>query len=255
VTTPPTPPPGWYPDPAGTGGQAYWNGHEWGSAPPPKPPTKSRRRLWIIVGSVVAVFLLLALIGNLTDGDKDKPTAAEGTQTTTASPSPTTTTAEAAPQTTTAAAPPLAAPPPGKVMAGPQSSCESTTSASPIDLQSARVEVGHVAGHEGNSARVTLNYTGELPATGTVLWSLLATNPSGETVQLGYKTLDGQKIAYFFFPFSEARQHNMDGFADTDTAGEIGMVMPQAALDKLGPTWWWSAVVNVEGKDIDSCPS
>lgn len=253
MTTPPTPPPGWYPDPAGSGGRAYWNGREWGP-PPPTPNPLTSKRLWIIVGSLVGVVLLLALIGNLTNGDKDKPAANDSTRTTTASPPPTTT---AAPPTTTAAAPPAAPPtaPPGKVMAGPESSCDSTTQASPIDLQSAQVVVGKMAGREGISARVTINYTGEIPATGTVLWSLLATNPSGETVQLGYKTLDGHKIGYFFFPFGEGRQHNMDGFADTDTPGEIGMVMPQAALDKLGPTWWWSAVVNVDGKDIDSCPS
>ncbi len=54
--------------------------------------------------------------------------------------------------------------------------------------------------------------------TGTVLWSLLATNPDGgASVQLGYKTLDGQKIGYFYFPFAEGTQQNMDGFADTDT--------------------------------------
>ncbi len=46
----------------------------------------------------------------------------------------------------------------------------------------------------------------------------------------------------------------MDGFADTDTPGEIGMVLPQAGLDVLGPVWWWSATVNVDGKDIDFCP-
>ena len=98
-----------------------------------------------------------------------------------------------------------------------------------------------------------MTYTGEVPATGTALWSLLATNPDGDLVQLGYKTLDGRKIAYFYFPFSEGMQHNMDGFADTDTPGEIGMIMPQAALDVLGPVWWWSSVVNVDGKDIDTC--
>ena len=46
----------------------------------------------------------------------------------------------------------------------------------------------------------------------------------------------------------------LDGFADTDTPGEIGMVLPQAGLDALGPVWWWSATVNVDGKDIDFCP-
>ena len=42
VTQPP-PPPGWYPDPAGTGGTRWWNGVEWTdhvqqAAPPPPPP-------------------------------------------------------------------------------------------------------------------------------------------------------------------------------------------------------------------------
>lgn len=259
VTTPPTPPPGWYPDPAGTVGRAYWNGREWGP-PPSKPPSSNRVLIIVavIVGGIVSMMLLLALIGTLAGDDKDKPTASEGTQTTTASP-PAATETDAAPETTTAAPPsppaPPPAPPPGKVMAGLDSSCTSTTPASPIDIQNAQVEVGEMAGREGVSARVTINYTGELPTNGTVLWSLLASNPSGELVQLGYKTLDGKKIGYFYFPFSEGQQHNMDGFADTDTPGEIGMVMPQAALDKLGPVWWWSAVVNVDGEDIDSCPS
>ncbi|MGE2725165.1 hypothetical protein [Mycolicibacterium pulveris] len=254
MTTPPTPPPGWYPDPAGSGGRAYWNGREGGKPPPRSNPITGKRAL-IVVGSLFGVVLLLALIGGLTGGDEDDSTAA--TTTTTSSPAATTT--EAPPETTAAAPrPPPAAPPtapPGKVMAGPESSCMSTTSASPIDLQSAQVEVGEMAGRAGTSARVTINYTGEVPATGTVLWSMLATNPAGETVQLGYKTLDGQKIGYFYFPYSEGRQNNMDGFADTDTPGEIGMVLPQAGLDALGPVWWWSAIVNVDGQDIDSCPS
>jgi hypothetical protein len=30
-------PPGWYPDPAGNGGQRYWNGSAWSDPPPPRP--------------------------------------------------------------------------------------------------------------------------------------------------------------------------------------------------------------------------
>ncbi|HWH01931.1 MAG TPA: superinfection immunity protein [Pilimelia sp.] len=32
---PQAPPPGWYPDPAGSGQQAYWNGYAWTSPPQP----------------------------------------------------------------------------------------------------------------------------------------------------------------------------------------------------------------------------
>lgn len=173
-------------------------------------------------------------------------------------PAATVTTSVGLPISTPAAAPlaPAAPPavPPGKVLAGPQSSCTSAVSATPIDLTGVDVKVGEMAGRAGTSAQVTMTYTGAVPTTGTVLWSLLATNPDGASVQLGYKTLDGQKIGYFYFPFAEGAQHNMDGFADTDTAGEIGMVLPQAGLAALGPVWWWSATVNVDGNDMDFCP-
>jgi uncharacterized protein YxjI len=47
VTAPP-PPPGWYPDPAGSGGTRWWNGQGWTehvqapSAPPPPAPTQQQ---------------------------------------------------------------------------------------------------------------------------------------------------------------------------------------------------------------------
>ena len=254
MTTPPPPsplpPPGWYPDPAGTGRNAYWNGRDWGE--PPKPLEKSAKshklRNGLLIG--LGIFVALAIIGNLLPNEKKEDRSTGRSETTITTNAPTQAGPPAAPETT-AAAPSSA--PPGKTMAGPDSSCTSTTAGTPIDLQTTRVQVGKVPGHEGTSAQITMTYTGEVPATGTVLWSLLATNPDGDLVQLGYKTLDGQKIAYFYFPFSEGMQHNMDGFADTDTPGEIGMIMPQAALDELGPMWWWSSVVNVGGEDIDTC--
>lgn len=99
---------------------------------------------------------------------------------------------------------------------------------------------------------MTITYDGQVPTDGSVLWSLLANNPAGQQVQLGYKIVDDKPATYFWFPFSEPQQHNMNGQPDMSTAGQITMVMPAAALDALGDTWWWSSVINVDGKDIST---
>lgn len=213
---------------------------------------RSRGQHARIVCGAVSVVAVVAGCGSSSDTPEASTSGASAATVTTSVSLPISTT-----ESPTAAPPAPPAPPavpPGKVLAGPQSSCSSAVSATPIDLTGVDVKVGEMAGRAGTSAQVTMTYTGDVPTIGTVLWSLLATNPDGASVQLGYKTLDGQKIGYFYFPFAEGIQHNMDGFADTDTPGEIGMVLPQAGLDALGPVWWWSATVNVDGKDIDFCP-
>lgn len=172
------------------------------------------------------------------------------------------TTSAPAPSATTEAAAPSTAPPgpvapvtapPGKTLAGPESSCTTDRPSPPINLTGTTVSIGTLAGHPGTTATIRFAYTGEIPASGTVLWSLMATNPAGASVQVGYKTLDGQRIAYYYFPMSEGQQHNMFGLADDHTPGELGLFMPQSALDILGPTWWWSSTVNVNGDDIATC--
>lgn len=70
----------------------------------------------------------------------------------------------------------------------------------------------------------------------------------------GYKTLDGQKIGYFFFPFAEGHTAQYGRLRRHRYPGEIGLVLPQSGLDALGPMRWWSATVNVDGKDIGFCP-
>jgi hypothetical protein len=102
------PPPGWYPDPAGTSGRAYWNGREWGS-PPPKPPTD--RRTWIIVGSIVGVVLMLIMLGNC-GGNDQKPVASTVTKTVTVTAQPPTVTVTAAPPTSIVTVTQAAPPPP-----------------------------------------------------------------------------------------------------------------------------------------------
>jgi hypothetical protein len=100
VTTPPLPPAGWYPDPAGTGGRAYWNGREWAEAPKTKSH-KLRNGLLIALG----VFLALVVIGNLLPKKDNEPSASQPSATTPA----TTTTSTATPQPMSPPAPSAAA--------------------------------------------------------------------------------------------------------------------------------------------------
>ena len=73
--------PGWYPDPTGTARRAYWNGREW-EAPQPRPPFK--KRVLIVVGSIVGGLVLLGLLGNIgSNGDDAKPVASTLTKTVT----------------------------------------------------------------------------------------------------------------------------------------------------------------------------
>lgn len=145
------------------------------------------------------------------------------------------------------------APPPGKTLATAESTCTVDKPSPPINLTRTTVAVGERPGFGGTTATIEFFYDGTVPTTGAVLWSLTGSNPEGKTVQAGWKTVDGNRSAYFYFPNSEGQQQNMDGFADENTPGKLGIFMPQAALDILGPTWWWSSAVSVDGRDIATC--
>ena len=131
----------------------------------------------------------------------------------------------------------------GKVLAGAVSSCTSLGRRAPIDLRSVDVKVGEVAGRSGTSAQVTMAYAGDVPTTGEVLWTLQAMNPAGTTIRLDSKVLDGQEANY-----------GLAASADRNIPGEIHLVLPGVGLEMLGPVWWWSATVSVDGRVIDMCP-
>ncbi|EID77833.1 MULTISPECIES: hypothetical protein [Rhodococcus] len=133
------------------------------------------------------------------------------------------------------------------------SSCASAEVGAPIDLTEVSVHLG-VPGYAGTVARVVWSYQGDLPATGTVLWSLSAADRGGNNaVQLGYKTLDGNQIAYF--TFAGAKQQNLSGAPDVSVPGQVTAVLPSAAVAALGSEWHWKATVNVDGEDVDRCPN
>jgi archaellum component FlaG (FlaF/FlaG flagellin family) len=57
------PAPGWYPDPRGTSGQAYWDGQQWQL--PPEPRKKSPKRTLAIVCGAIFVAVALMLVSPL----------------------------------------------------------------------------------------------------------------------------------------------------------------------------------------------
>ena len=78
-TTGPLPPAGWYPNPSGTPGQAYWDGHSWGSLPPKRPVNRNQ----LLIGGAAAFVLLLVLLSNCGGDDKRSTSSMTSTVTTT----------------------------------------------------------------------------------------------------------------------------------------------------------------------------
>ena len=188
--------------------------------------------------SVLLAVLVLAGCGNA-DSETDEPS-------TTRTPVPLT-------AATTAVVQPAPDVPGQVVVRGVDSSCASVGVGAPIDLTEVSVHLG-VPGYAGTAARVVWSYQGELPATGTVLWSLSAADRGGSNaVQLGYKTLDGNQIAYF--TFAGAKQQNLSGAPDVSVPGQVAAVLPSAAVAALGSEWHWKATVNVDGEDVARCPN
>lgn len=82
--TTPSPQPGWFPDPSGSGGQRYFDGTKWtehraagGVAPAAnKPPTVR------IVGAIIGGLLLLGVVTSLGDDKKDDDASSSSASTT-----------------------------------------------------------------------------------------------------------------------------------------------------------------------------
>lgn len=152
---------------------------------------------------------------------------------------------------TTSTYPPSTPPPapPTAIPATADSSCTSTTlGGGPVDLTATTV----TAVPEG--AKVTMTYSGALPAKGHSAWTLLARNPAGEAVQLTVDVTDGAPSAFYWFSYVGGTTHPMAGPPDVSVPGRLVMLLPREALDALGPTWWWTSSLQVDGAPPDTCP-
>ncbi|TXH20074.1 MAG: DUF4352 domain-containing protein [Mycobacterium sp.] len=76
----PTPTPGWYPNPDGSGAQRYWDGQQWGETKPAEKQKK--RRKWPYIAAAAFALLVVISVANGGDNSKDtstKPDATGGT--------------------------------------------------------------------------------------------------------------------------------------------------------------------------------
>lgn len=84
----------------------------------------------------------------------------------------------------------------------------------------------------------------------SVLWSMLVTSEDGdETVQLGYKVVDGVFSAQFVFDHVSARQVNV-GEDVTLGEGEITVRFPTDVVGAAGQWPVWKAIITVDGSDV-----
>jgi hypothetical protein len=92
----------------------------------------------------------------------------------------------------------------------------------------------------------TYVYSGTVPTTGSMLFSVLA-----GTKQYGYKQVDGKESAHFIFDFSASRQENVEDAAEVGPT-ETSATFAADDVD-LAKLTGGIATINIEGTDIDGC--
>ncbi|MFI6400351.1 Ltp family lipoprotein [Rhodococcus coprophilus] len=162
------PPPGWHPDPEGSGQLRWWDGQQWTSAlqsspapsehiaePNPDPESgKSGRKMWPwIAGAVVVLFGIVGITGAVNSSGESSDVAATAQATTTQSSA-----VEKTPVTTTAPTT-TAVPPPPKTVVAPAKTVTvtPTVTVAPEITTPASAESG-MTGGQRNAVRAANDY-------------------------------------------------------------------------------------------------
>jgi len=127
----------------------------------------------------------------------------------------------------------------------------------PAAVQAPLPEVGPLLGVDltATDAGITVRFrlAGQIPTTGTTLWSVKARPEGGADVQLGAR-LEGQTRSPFVYHFGDKIQQDVPPEAMVVGTDSIEVAYPTAALGALHAPFDWRAESTVEVEDVDYCP-
>ncbi len=117
-----------------------------------------------------------------------------------------------------------------------------------LDLTAAKL-VG-----DASELTVTFKTAEPMPSNGTVLYSVTAWSQDGNAgYQLGVKYDGGQQVSHFVFDNVDMTQANVSTDVQT-TSKTVSASFPMSAIKGLETPFKWSADLNVQGNDVDTCP-
>lgn len=145
---------------------------------------------------------------------------------------------------------------------GPSSSAPSSASRAAADATAApsactdsddpRLKTVTIA-DTGDALKVNWQ-TQSLNAAQTTLWSVMVTGADGGIYQLGVKQI-GEQAQSWVFDFGTATQREVSapGEAEVSSTG-ASELFPNVELSKLGSSFKWTGTLNIDGKDVATCP-
>jgi hypothetical protein len=118
-----------------------------------------------------------------------------------------------------------------------------------VDLKSARLL------SDGSLLFVEYELASDIPASGRILFSVMASSPDGETsYQIGTSVTDGAESSNFIFNLGTATQYNITNRASINEE-TVAVRYPLGDLEGLQEGFRWAATVSVDGDDVDRCPA
>jgi hypothetical protein len=93
-----------------------------------------------------------------------------------------------------------------------------------------------------------------MPITGTVLLAVTVFSDDDTVVrQLGTQWINNGTPLVFVYDFEGTEEH-LDGVTPVVQGSTITVTYPASVVAGMGASFWWSAVTNVDGADIDRAP-